>query len=72
MNLNPILPHAAAYAARCELELLSAPARGTVARPHRPSLAARALRALSAAFASAPERTTTQPAAWRRAPARSN
>jgi hypothetical protein len=68
MNLNPILPHAAAYAARCELELLNSAARGTVARPHRPSLASRALHALSAAFDRASERPTTQPAAWRRAP----
>lgn len=71
MNLNPILPHAAAYAARCESELLTAPARGT-SRPNRPSLATRALRALTAALDRAPERPAPETAAWRRTPARSN
>jgi len=71
MNLNPILPHAAAYAARCESELLTAPARGT-SRPNRPSLATRALRALTAAFNRAPERPAPDPAAWRHTAARSN
>jgi hypothetical protein len=72
MNLNPILPHAAAYAARCEHELLSAAERGTVARRRRPSLIARALQAMTAAFARTHERPLAEPAAWRRTPSRSN